>query len=121
MASKKSFFNRTKQKYLARSSRVADSFWTRLFGLLGSRKLESGQGLYLIPCKHIHMLGMTYPIDCVFLDCQLRVTGLCQSICPGQFSGYHAKAIGCLELSSGTIALTHTCLGDEIVIGESIV
>jgi uncharacterized membrane protein (UPF0127 family) len=64
------------------------------------------------------MIGMTYPIDCVFLNGQSHVVGLVESISPGQLSPYFGQATCCLELPVGTIARTRTCTGDVIEQGD---
>lgn len=50
----------------------ANSYFTRLRGLLG-RSLEEGGGLLLSPCGSIHTFGMRYAIDAVYLDKAGRV------------------------------------------------
>lgn len=99
---------------LASSASVADSFISRLIGLLGTESLSAGQGLYISPCHQIHMYGMRYAIDAVFIDRNRKVVGLCEKIKPGQISPPFLKAAGCLELPEGTIEETGTRPGDEI-------
>ncbi len=99
---------------LASEAKVADNFLTRLVGLLKTPSLVEGEGLYITSCSQIHMFGMKYAIDVVFLDKQNRVVGLCDSIKPGQVSKLFGKAHACLELPSGIIRNTATSEGDEI-------
>jgi uncharacterized membrane protein (UPF0127 family) len=109
-----SFFNRTKNTMVAANTRVADSFFSRLQGLLGSSPLQPGAGLYLIPCNAIHMFFMTFAIDAIFLDKENTVVGLEENLQPWKLSASYKKARGCLELPPGTIASTNTKLGDKI-------
>lgn len=46
---------------------IADTFRSRLKGLLGRNKIEKGSGLLLKPCASIHMFFMKFPIDVFFL------------------------------------------------------
>jgi len=46
---------------------VAESFFSRLKGLIGTSNLAAGEALLLRPCNDIHMWFMKYPIDVVFL------------------------------------------------------
>ncbi len=46
---------------------IADSFFTRLRGLLGRAGLTEGEGLLIMRCREIHMWFMRFPIDAVFL------------------------------------------------------
>jgi uncharacterized membrane protein (UPF0127 family) len=55
---------------------VADSFFTRLRGLLGRRELSRDEGLLIRPGSSIHTWFMRFPIDVVFLDRDLRVSPL---------------------------------------------
>ena len=52
---------------------VAETWWTRARGLLGRPHLASDQGLWIAPCASVHGLGMSYPIDVVFLDAAQRI------------------------------------------------
>ncbi|MBX9720860.1 MAG: DUF192 domain-containing protein [Candidatus Obscuribacterales bacterium] len=108
------FLNKSRGKLLASEANVADNFLTRLIGLLNTPSLVEGQGLYITACSQIHMFGMKYAIDVVFLDKQNRVVGLCDSIKPGQMSKLFLKAQACLELPPGIIRSTATTEGDEI-------
>jgi uncharacterized membrane protein (UPF0127 family) len=83
--------------------RVADGHWTRLKGLLGTRSLPAGDGLWLRPCRQVHMFGMRYAIDVVFLDDGLNVVGLVSELRPGRVSPKVARATSVLELPAGTI------------------
>lgn len=110
-----SFFNETRQAELASRAVVAVSFFSRLQGLLGTKRLHDGMGLFLKPCNSIHMIGMTYEIDCVFVDKSMCVVGVVEKIGPYRISALFSKAEGCLELPSGTIERTGTQLDDTIL------
>ncbi len=111
------FYNKTKAVLLADHARMADGFFSRLKGLLGTSELKDGEGLYLIPCRSIHMFGMSYAIDVMFLDEKMCVVGLVHSIQPGKMSTTFPTAEGCLELPSGLLSKTNTEIGDQIVSG----
>lgn len=114
------FYNATRNCELASRVIMADNFFLRLKGLLGTSSLPSGHGLYLTPCASIHMFGMSYPIDAIFLDQHGRAIGLVENIAPGKMSAYIKGAKGCLELPTGTIASTGTAYGDEILQRECV-
>ncbi len=113
------FFNKTSGKMLAATADVAETFISRLVGLLNTACLSPGQGLYIAPCSQIHMIGMKYAIDAVFMDRQGMVVGLCKEIKPGQISALYPKAYACLELPAGMIENTQTNPGDQIESGEA--
>lgn len=108
------FINRTRNAVLAGSVRIADGFVSRLRGLLGTDSLPDGEGIYIVPCASIHMFGMKYSIDALFIDTDNKVVGIVNSIPPGQVSPHFKKAHGCLELPSGVLEKTRTELGDQI-------
>lgn len=104
--------NETRQQRIASSAREAYGFFDRLRGLLGGPPLTQGEGLYLLPCQAIHMIGMTFAIDAIFVDKQGKVVGLVRDIKPWGMSSHFWKAAGCLELPAGTIDATGTAVGD---------
>jgi uncharacterized membrane protein (UPF0127 family) len=108
--------NATRNVILASKVFVANNFFTRFKGLLGTRKLESGCGLVLIPCNQIHMFWMTYAIDALFISAEGVVVGVAEKVKPWRVSPSFKKAYRCLELPVGTISSTGTQLGDKIEI-----
>jgi len=108
------FHNATSGKTLAEKAGMADSFLTRLRGLLWRRPLQPGEGLYLTGCRSIHMFGMKYAIDAVFLDRAGSVVGVVRALPPGAVSRFYRAAEGCLELPAGTIEATGTQVGDTV-------
>ena len=60
--------NRTRGTVLGECIRVADTGLSRMIGLLGERKLSSGDGLLIVPSQGVHTVGMLFPIDVVVLD-----------------------------------------------------
>ena len=65
-------FNRTKGTIVAERI-VWATGPVRGRGLLGRDRLDTGDGIYLVPCKWIHMFGMRFPIDVAFLAADGRV------------------------------------------------
>ena len=110
------FRNATRGTVLSAQTEIADNILSRLCGLLFRATLAEGDGLYLVPCKTIHMFWMRFAIDCVFIDNLGQVVGLVERIQPGRISPCFTKAHGCLELSAGTIANSGTYLGDIVEI-----
>lgn len=84
----------------------------RAKGLLNHNQLDPGQGMVLYPCQGIHMVGMKFPIDVVFLDHGYQVVYIIESIQPGQVGPLVKGATMAIELPAGTIKRTGTELGD---------
>lgn len=106
--------NLTRGRCVAGQVWVADRWWLRLRGLLGRSPLHDGEGLMLQPCKAVHMLGMRYPIDVVFLDRQGGVVATYHRLEPGSRSHWHQQAAVALELRAGTLQATGTQTGDAL-------
>jgi protein-S-isoprenylcysteine O-methyltransferase Ste14/uncharacterized membrane protein (UPF0127 family) len=101
---------------LADRLRSAHTHWTRLRGLLGTGRLESGQGLWIKPCNQVHMFGMRYPIDVVFLDDESRVLRVVHDLQPNRISPRVPGATSVLELPAGTLARVGLAEGVRIEI-----
>jgi hypothetical protein len=109
-------FNRTRQTYLATALAVADSHWTRLQGLLGlaPSDFRNGYGLWIVPCRGVHTLGMRFPIDVVYLDHSLTVIHVERDLPPWRFAPIKMRAASVLELPCRTAGETRTSVGDRI-------
>ena len=94
---------------------VADRWWLRLRGLLGTLPLQAGAGLLIEPCHAVHMAGMRYPIDVAFLAADGAVVATYASLPPGARTRWHRAARRALELPAGTLAATGTVEGDLIL------
>ena len=58
--------------YLLEDLKLADTFFSRLLGLMG-RTIQRSEGLMMIPCHSIHSLFMRRPIDVLFLESAQKV------------------------------------------------
>jgi len=106
---------------LAEKLRLAHTHWTRLRGLLGTQNLGPGDGLWLRPCRQVHMVGMRYAVDVVFLDGGQRVVRTVSGLAPWQISPREPKAESVLELPAGTAERLGVAEGTQLVIeGEQV-
>ena len=105
--------NVTRDVRLTACGRVADTFYTRLVGLLRDKTLEYGDGLWIKPCNSIHSVGMRFVFDAIFLDKNLRVVHLVREMKPWRISKIVFAAHSVLELPAGLISQTATELGDQ--------
>ncbi len=108
--------NMTKKTWLATKVRKADSFVTRLVGLLKRTQLGPEEALWLMPSKGIHTIGMKFPIDVMFLDKNCVVLGLVSGMMPYRISGVQMRGFSVLELPSGTIRKSQSEVGDQLEI-----
>jgi|SRR5882672_7165057 len=111
-------FNQTRQASLADDLRIADTHWTRLRGLVGSTSTHfvRGQGLWIVPCRGVHTMFMSIPIDVIYLGGDNTVIHLEKSLRPWRFAPVRMNAKTVLEVPAATIEATGTALGDHIEI-----
>jgi len=111
-------FNQTRQLSLATALAVADTHWTRLRGLLGvtASDFRNGCGLWIVPCRGVHTLGMGFPIDVIYLDGKHNVVHIEHELGPWRLAPITLEAASVLELPSGTTVETGTSVGDKIEI-----
>lgn len=112
-------------RLIAERCGVAERFLERLIGLLGRSKLNPGEGLLFPNCNNIHMWGMRFPIDVVFLLSQQPIQGKTvwkilsfkKDLQPWRFFPIgNFKATHTLEIPVGTITNTDIQVGDQICI-----
>ncbi len=92
---------------------VADSLAGRLKGLLG-RPLHEDEGLFIAPCSSVHTMGMSYPLDIVFVDTDARAVALYPDLKPWRATRWVPGACGALELPAGTLAKAGLRIGDRV-------
>lgn len=111
-------YNRTRQSFLAAELVVADTHWTRLKGLLGTRreKFAPGKGLWIVPSHGVHTFAMSYALDVIYLDERQVVVHVEENVRPWRVTAIRTDAVTVLELPAHTIWNTHTQVGDEIEI-----
>jgi uncharacterized membrane protein (UPF0127 family) len=108
--------NTTRSTSLGGLIEVAESWSSRLKGLLGRDGLAEGAGLLIVPCNSIHMFFMRFPIDVAFLDKEGRVVRAVHSIKPWRATRVYLEAHSALELPAGTLARSQTQEGDLLKI-----
>jgi len=115
-------YNQTRQTYLARELQVADTHRSRFVGLLATRRDEfvSGKGLWIVPCRGVHTLGMRFPIDVIYLDAARAVVHVEENLVPWRLAPVRLRAASVVELPTSTIRQTNTRVGDviDIRVGE---
>ena len=93
---------------------LADRFMDRLRGLIGRPVLKAGEGLWLKPCRQVHMFGMRYPLSIWFLDSEGRILRLIDCLKPGEVSPLCREAVSILEFPAQWGKTTGTEVGDRL-------
>ncbi len=106
--------NRTRRVDLATRAQVAETFWTRLRGLIGRASLEPGEGLIIRPCKGVHMWFMRFPIDVIYVGEEDVVIDIDEALPPWRIGRPRPQARYVIELPAGTVRATGTRIGDVL-------
>ena len=109
-----SVLNKTRKVQLSSETEIAGSVFKRIRGLIGRRSQEfaPGSGLLIRPSNGIHTFGMKFPIDAVYLDSKEQILKIYHKLPPYRLAAMVLKARSVLELPAGTLACTHTEVGD---------
>lgn len=94
------------------SARWAKTIFRRLIGLLATSSLKKNEGLLLSPCKSVHTMGMSYPLDLIFMDKQRIVVKCVQNLKPYRAASAK-RAYYTLELPINTIEASGVGVGDQ--------
>ena len=106
--------NKKNNAIIVSHAKRADTFLTRMIGLLGKEALFKDEGLVITHCQSIHMFFMRFAIDVVFANKNNIVVGLVQRIQPFHLSPIFVKASYAIELPEGTILDKKISLGDQL-------
>ncbi len=96
---------------------VAETFFTRLRGLLGTKSLPENKGILLCGCNSVHMLGMRYALDIVYLDQAGVIVKLVENLKPWQVSCCR-EATDTLEVNSGIIRRCRWKVGERLKLNK---
>lgn len=95
----------------------ARDFWSRGKGLLGRKTLGADAGLLIRRCNSIHTFFMQFPIDCVFVDRNLKVRAIYHDVRPWRLLLPVWGASSVIELASGTASRVNIKVGDQLHVG----
>ena len=107
-------WNETRGTCLIKQGRAAFTFWERTKGLLGTKSLDPGDGLFIDNCQSIHSFFMQYAFDAVFINRKGEVLHTVKRMKPTRMSRHVFGASAVLELPAGTIDETQTVKGDHL-------
>jgi uncharacterized membrane protein (UPF0127 family) len=114
-------YNKTRETFVATEAVIADGYLRRLVGLLGKTKrwARLGAGLWIVPSRGVHTIGMLFPIDLLFLSKEREVVHIQEYVRPFRVSKVTLRADSVLELPPHTIYRTGTRVGDWLEISSS--
>lgn len=100
-------------RVVAEQISVADTLVRRMRGLIARRPLVPGHGIVLRPAFSMHTAFLRHPIDVVFLDADLVVVRIVETLRPFRTASYRA-AREIVELAPGECARRGLDEGDRV-------
>lgn len=88
---------------LGQNIKVADTFLSRLIGLMFIKEMKGMDGLFFDNCRAIHNSFVKFPIDVIFMTKDNEVVKVLRSFKPWRWSWIYFKASRVLELPANTI------------------
>ncbi len=80
---------------------IANTFLTRLAGLMFQKELPRATGLLLAPCNSVHMCFMRFAIDVIYLDKDYKILKIVKKLRPWTGLSMCTKAWAALEMNAG--------------------
>ncbi|MFC4737272.1 DUF192 domain-containing protein [Bacillus daqingensis] len=102
-------------RVLTEEGNTAYRFWPRFKGLMLQKQVRA---LHLQPCKRVHTWFMRVPIDVVYLDKDLRITGVEASLAPYRLGAAFPGTTSVLELSEGSLEAMQLDPGQHLLLEE---
>jgi uncharacterized membrane protein (UPF0127 family) len=109
-------YNQTRECFLSLNVKAADTTMSRLRGFIGKFKLRADEGIWIVPSRGVHTLGLFFPLDIIYLDENYRVIHLIEYFPSFRIGPLKTQAESVLELPTHTIYSSHTQPGDQLVI-----
>ncbi len=106
--------NETRGTVLATAEVWATSSADRMRGLLDRDGLEPGEALVISPCNSVHMFGMAFALDVVFVKKDGRVVRAIPNLRRNRLTRIYWTARHTIELPVGVIEATGTQPGDQL-------
>ena len=99
----KKYSIKNKEFNICERAEIAESFSSRLVGLMFKKSMEGFDGLMITQCNSIHTFFMRYPLDLIFLDKSLKVIKVIENKAPWRMSLMYFSSSQVLEVIGGTL------------------
>lgn len=106
--------NCSQETIIISQGKMANNPWARLRGLIGVRDLPEGHGIVIEPCRGVHCMFMSIPIDVIYVDKQHCVIALDRAMQPWAVGKIYGASRYVIEAPAGTIDRTRTEVGDQL-------
>ena len=108
--------NKTRETFVSLNVTVANTPLMRLKGLLGKVRLRVDEGIWVVPSRGVHTIGVPFAIDLIYLDSDQHVILLIESFGSFRIGPVRRQCASVLELPTRSIFASQTKVGDELVI-----
>lgn len=95
---------------------IAESFWSRGWGLLGRKTLEVNEALWILRCNNIHTWFMRVKIDCIFINRKMEIQKIVSDVTAFRFVGPYWKSVSVIETSAGFAKSKNLKVGDQLYV-----
>lgn len=98
-------YNASQETLLAKNILVAESFYSRVKGLMGKKNLQKDSAMFFSDCPSVHTFFMRFSIDVVFLDKNMIVTKVVENLKPWRCTTpFQFENKYCIEFFSSNIS-----------------
>jgi uncharacterized protein len=91
---------------------IASTWWQRMRGLLGRSELTNRQALLIGSCNSVHMFGMRYALDIIYLCKENRIKKIVKELRHWQVS-FCSGAVAAIELKANVSDELGLKMGDK--------
>lgn len=95
---------KNKDIVLGENVKIANSFLSRLQGLMFIKEMVGFDGLLIKRCNSIHNFFVRFPIDAIFLDANFKIVKIKRNFRPWAISGMYFRATQVLEIKGGSLS-----------------
>lgn len=101
------------QKNIANNIKIANTFQSRLLGVMFIKEMKDMDGLLLDPANSIHNCFVRFSLDVLFLDKNYKIVKIIRNFKPWRFSWIYLSSRRVLELPAGML-IQDVEIGDEV-------
>lgn len=107
-------WNASNEQLIGDRIEIAETSFARMRGLLGRKSLDEGEGLWISPSSGVHTVGMSFAIDVLGMDKDLRVVRIWERLAPWRATSLSLRTHSVIELPAGRIAEVPVRVGDRL-------
>ncbi|MFW5962500.1 MAG: DUF192 domain-containing protein [bacterium] len=96
-------YNESSKELIVQNVKVANTFYSRLCGLMFQKELPIGEALLIKKCNSIHTFFMFFCIDVIFINKNNRVIAIYENLKPFKVILPIKNAVAVIELPANTV------------------